>query len=57
MTLNLLNTKEESFLPPMYFYINLYKNRLCMNWSHFDSTLLVLLIILLTLDGVGLRRT
>jgi hypothetical protein len=51
MTVYLLNTKVESFLTPMYFYINVYKNRLCMHWSH--STI-VLLIILLTLDGVGL---
>ncbi len=33
MTLYLLNTKVESFLNPMYFYINVYKNRL--HWSHF----------------------
>ena len=35
MTLYLLNTKVESFLTTMYFYINVYKNRLCMHWSHF----------------------
>ena len=35
MTVYLLNTKVESFLTPMYFYINVYKNRLCMHWSHF----------------------
>ncbi len=34
MTLNLLNTKVELFLTPMYFYINVYKNRLCMHLSH-----------------------
>ena len=35
MTVYLLNTKVESFLTHMYFYINVYKNRLCMHWSHF----------------------
>jgi hypothetical protein len=53
MTLYLLNTKVESFLTPMYFYINVYKNRLCIGVI-FDSTL-VRLIILQTLDGVGLN--
>ena len=33
MTLYLLNTKVESFLTPMYSYINVYKNRLCMHWT------------------------
>jgi hypothetical protein len=35
MAFYLLNTIEESFLTPMYFYINVYKNWLCMHRSHF----------------------